>query len=155
MTGNLTEHRGNLFDSQARMLGIPVNIVGVAGRGLALEARRRHPDWYYYYKEACRRKRFDLHRLQVYRPEGNYPYRLLSVPTKRHWRDDSSLDDLKIVLAHLRHQCWEHRDNLAWQSLALPPLGCGNGHLDYEAEVRPLMYEYLADLPIRVEIWSL
>ena len=45
--------QGNILESDAQAVAIPVNAVGVAGAGLALAAARRWPYWAESYKAAC------------------------------------------------------------------------------------------------------
>lgn len=74
---------------------------------------------------------------------------IINFPTKGHWRERSSLQDiergLQYLLAHYRH----------WQieSLAVPALGCGAGRLLW-ADVKPLLVRYLSQMDIPVEIYA-
>lgn len=63
-------------------------------------------------------------------------------PTKRHWRNNSRLDDIEAGLMFLS----ENYAEMGIYTLALAPLGCGNGGLDW-AEVKPLIVKYLGDIP--------
>lgn len=67
---------------------------------------------------------------------------MISFPTKGHWRSSSKLDDIKSGLADLRHVIQAR----GIRSIAVPPLGCGNGGLDWR-DVRPLIASALGDLP--------
>jgi O-acetyl-ADP-ribose deacetylase (regulator of RNase III) len=74
--------------------------------------------------------------------------RILNFPTKRHWRQRSRLDPIEAGLKTFVYGYDEEQ----LLSVAFPHLGCGNGQLDWEREVRPLMEQYLAPLPIDVYI---
>jgi hypothetical protein len=73
----------------------------------------------------------------------------LNFPTKGHWKENSKIEDVKsglqYLVAHIKE--WNIR------SIALPPLGCGNGNLSWD-DVFPIMREYLAPLNIPVEIYA-
>jgi len=57
---------------------------------------------------------------------------IINFPTKRHWRAKSKLADIEIGLQDLVRVLNER----AVMSVAVPPLGCGLGGLDW-AVVRP------------------
>ncbi len=129
----------NIFQSPAQVLTNTVNCVGVMGKGLALEFKNRHPAMFDDYKRRCDRGEV--------RP--GFPYlwendraQVLNFPTKRHWRDDSRLEDIEAGLKYLA----DHYKDMGIYTLALPQLGCGNGGLQW-SDVRPLIDKYLANLP--------
>lgn len=70
------------------------------------------------------------------------PKYIINFPTKRHWRDKSRLEDIKEGLAALVTTL----DNLQVNSVAIPPLGCGLGGLDWGV-VKPLIVSALEQLP--------
>jgi len=74
--------------------------------------------------------------------ETDAPRYIINFPTKRHWRQPSQLDDIKTGLAALVQEVQQ----LGIQSIAIPPLGFGNGGLDW-AEVEPLILEAFKPLP--------
>lgn len=126
----------DLLDSVAQGLVNPVNCVGVAGAGLALQFRKRWPEQVAEYSVYCRDGRLRpgvIHDALL--PDGR---RILSLPTKRHWRDRSNLADVATGLIGLRHYCEE--TGLA--SVALPPVGCGLGGLAVK-DVADLVSTYL------------
>lgn len=136
---------GNLLDSQAQTLVNTVNCVGIMGKGVALEFRRRFPKMYKDYLRMCEDG--------LVRPGEPYCYsgsghQIINFPTKDHWRSRSRLADIDRGLSILR----THYVDWNITSLALPPLGCGNGGLNW-SEVRPLIEHYLGELPIDVEVY--
>lgn len=136
---------GDIFAQPAAALVNPVNCVGVMGRGLALQFKRRFPDAFEPYRQACRGRALRPGRVLVWPTRRPAPRWIVHFPTKRHWRDPSRLEDIDAGLRDLAASVRRHR----MSSVALPPLGCGLGGLDW-ASVRPLLEAHLADLPCAV-----
>ncbi|TAK20437.1 MAG: Appr-1-p processing protein [Chloroflexota bacterium] len=138
---------GDLFRSPAQTLVNTVNLVGVMGRGIALEFRKQFPDMYSDYVERCARRQLRMGEPYVYvRSESPW---ILNFPTKAHWRSNSALSDIVAGLDHLEH----HYRDWGVESLAVPPLGCGNGGLDWRV-VGPTIRRHLERLAIPVEIYE-
>lgn len=146
----ISEETGNLLDAPADALVNTVNTVGVMGKGLALQFKQAYPANFRAYQAACRRGEVRLGRVFVYEPGvPGQPRYLVNFPTKGHWRDRSSLDDVRQGLADLRRLVLDR----GIASIAVPPLGCGNGGLDWR-DVRPLIDGALGDLPgVRVLLY--
>jgi O-acetyl-ADP-ribose deacetylase (regulator of RNase III) len=138
---------GNMFDSEAQTLVNTVNCVGVMGKGVALEFRKRFPDMYADYVRRCERRQVRLGRPYLYRRPS--PPHILNFPTKNHWRSPSRLDDIIRGLDHLR----EHYREWGITSLAVPPLGSGHGQLEWRV-VGPTLYRKLKELTIPVELYA-
>lgn len=120
-----------------------VNCVGVMGKGIALQFRNKWPVNYRAYEAACKAKEVRLGRMFVFNSGGLVkPNYIINFPTKNHWRGKSSLesirDGLKDLVAQVKY--------LRIRSIAVPPLGCGNGGLEW-SEVRPLIEGAFAELP--------
>lgn len=138
---------GNLFESRAKTLVNTVNCVGVMGKGVAQEFKKRFPDMFQDYAQHCAENKV--------KPGVPYLYEdllgtsIINFPTKDHWRSASRLDDiiqgLDIFIEKV--QDWDI------QSVAFPPLGCGNGGLEWSI-VGPLMYQKLSQVNISVEIYA-
>lgn len=136
---------GNIFDSPAQVIVNTVNTVGVMGKGIALEFKKRYPEMFERYKIACEKRILTIGKLMLISAPDHM---LLLFPTKENWRYPSKLS---YIEKGLKQFC----DNYAQRgitSIAFPKLGCGNGELDWE-EVRPLMEKYLKNLPIDVYIY--
>lgn len=140
-------HYGNIFDSNAPVLVCPVNTVGAMGAGLAKEFRDRHPDVYYHYKRACRSKTLKRTSLQLIVADG-VPYKVLLVPTKDHWKDDS---DPQLVRNNIR-RIRRFLEDRQYAKLATPMLGCGLGKLDEEKVLKWMQTEF-EDLTNVIEVW--
>lgn len=134
--------QGNLLDADVDALVNTVNTVGVMGKGIALMFKERFPDNFHAYEAACKRKELELGRLFVTESlELNGPRWIINFPTKAHWRFPSKLEWIKSGLEELRRVVTEK----GIKSLALPPLGSGNGGLDWR-DVRPLIETVLGEL---------
>ena len=133
---------GNLLEADVEALVNTVNTVGAMGKGIALMFREQFPENFEAYKDACKRKEIVLGRMFVTEsPELNGPRWIINFPTKAHWRFPSKLEWIQSGLADLRRVIVEK--NI--RSIALPPLGSGNGGLDWR-DVRPLIEAALSDL---------
>jgi O-acetyl-ADP-ribose deacetylase (regulator of RNase III)/uncharacterized protein YwgA len=137
---------GDLFASEAQTLVNTVNCVGVMGKGVALEFKKRWPKMFDDYERRCQRKQVRLGEPYLYQ---NGTGSVINFPTKDHWRSPSRIADIESGLDYLV----AHASEWGIRSLALPPLGCGNGGLEW-AEVGPLMYRKLHGLPFPVEVYA-
>lgn len=138
---------GNIFDSRAKTLVNTVNCVGVMGKGIALEFKKRYPSMYSEYVKMC--KAGEVKPGKPYYYHNLLGESIINFPTKDDWR---SVSDIRYVIDGL---VW-FRDNYAAlniESVAFPPLGCGNGGLLWE-DVGPIMYRALNSLPIDIEIYA-
>lgn len=137
----------DLFMSKAQTLVNTVNCVGVMGKGIALEFRKRFPDMYEDYVARCRRREVRLGQPYVFR--RLVPPWILNFPTKDDWRSVSRLSDIiaGIDCLERHHQQW------GITSLAMPPLGCGQGQLEWRVVGR-VLYQRLGRLKIPVELYA-
>lgn len=134
-----------LFESPARVLVNTVNTVGVMGKGVALEFKKRFPKMYRLYRGHCKAGRLRIGGLWLYRTPGRW---VLNFPTKAHWRYPSKTKYIRVGLEKLVATFQDR----GIDSISFPLLGCGNGRLDFDTQVRPLMEQYLRSLPIPVYI---
>ncbi|WP_101832795.1 type II toxin-antitoxin system antitoxin DNA ADP-ribosyl glycohydrolase DarG [Frankia canadensis] len=138
----ITEAAGNLLDADVDALVNTVNTTGVMGKGIALQFRRAYPAMFDEYQGAAKAGQIELGRVQVW-PTGAMtgPRYVINFPTKAHWRSRSRLADVERGLVDLVRVARE----LGIRSLAVPPLGCGHGGLDW-GEVEPRIRDALAAL---------
>jgi len=138
---------GNILESEAQTLINTVNCVGIMGKGIALEFKKQFPEMFDDYSARCNRK--ELKPGIPYLYKTLFPPQIINFPTKGHWRAASQIDDVARGLQVIVKQFEE------WgvSSLAVPPLGCGNGQLLWTS-VGPLIFRYLKDLPIPVELYA-
>lgn len=137
----ITYKTGDILSEDAQALVNTVNCVGVMGRGVALQFKRAHPDNFKAYAEECNGGRVNPGSMFVFETSRLSPRFIINFPTKRHWRGKSRLDDIEAGLKSLVEEI-ESR-NIG--SIAVPPLGCGEGGLDWQ-EVRAIMETAFADL---------
>lgn len=124
---------GNLLDAETEALVNTVNEVGVMGKGIALMFREAFPANTAAYEAACKKGQVRVgHMLVTENHALTGPRWIINFPTKKHWRNSSKLEWVQDGLADLRRVIAEKKI----RSLALPPLGCGNGGLDWN-DVRP------------------
>lgn len=143
------EHSGNLLESEADAIVNTVNTVGVMGKGIALQFKNAFPANFKAYERACKRDEVALGTMFVF-DDGRLtpPHWIINFPTKGHWRSRSRMSDIAAGLDDLR----EVVAKFDMRSIALPPLGCGNGGLDW-SEVRPLIERKLEGLDLTVELY--
>lgn len=138
---------GDLFASRAQTLVNTVNCVGVMGKGVAEQFKKRFPAMFEDYRSRVDRKAVRLGEPYLYRDSSGT--RIVNFPTKDHWRSPSRLSDIERGLDCLA----AHIAQWSITSLALPPLGCGNGGLEW-SEVGPLIWSKLHELPIDIEAYA-
>lgn len=138
---------GDIFKSDAQTLVNTVNAVGVMGKGIALGFKKRFPDMYEDYARRCERREVRLGQPYLYRRA--IPPNIINFPTKDHWRGVSRLSDIVAGLKYLEAHIHE------WDltSLAVPPLGCGEGQLEWRV-VGKTLYRHLMRLNIPVELFA-
>lgn len=135
--------RGDILNADTEAVVNTVNCVGVMGRGIALQFKKAFPENFKAYKAACDAKTVCPGKMFVQSLNRLYnPRYIINFPTKRHWRANSRIDDIKQGLNDLVRVI--KAENI--RSIAIPPLGCGLGGLNWE-EVRPLIVRAFDDLP--------
>lgn len=145
----INEVQGNLLHAPVEALVNTVNTEGVMGKGLALEFKKTYPEMFRDYAAAAKRGELKLGAMHVWSTgllDG--PQLIINFPTKGHWRSKSRVADITIGLQDLTRLIHEY----GITSIAIPPLGCGNGGLDWEI-VRPRIYEafrLLPDVDVRI-----
>ncbi|WP_410491867.1 macro domain-containing protein (plasmid) [Bacillus thuringiensis] len=142
--------KGNLLEADAQALVNTVNTVGVMGKGIALQFKQAFPDNFNAYRKACKINQVHPGKMFIYKTHllGSPEY-IINFPTKRHWKNKSRIEDIKSGLISLRNEII----NYNIKSIALPPLGCGNGGLDW-SEVKPLIIKALEDLDTTVYLYE-
>ena len=142
-----TEANGNLLEADVDALVNTVNTVGVMGKGIALQFKNAFPGNYAAYRRACEEETVRLGEMFVFETGSlSRPRWIINFPTKQHWRARSRLQHIESGLAAL---CATIRE-CEIRSIAVPPLGCGSGGLDW-ADVLPLILTRLDELD--AEVW--
>ncbi|MDI6752079.1 MAG: macro domain-containing protein [bacterium] len=138
---------GDIFKSKSQTLVNTVNCVGIMGKGLALEFKKQFPDMFKEYEVQCRQGEIQLGKPYLYK--SLIPPWILLFPTKEHWRSVSNISNIEKGLRYLE----ENYQEWGITSLAVPPIGCGLGQLDWKIVGRTL-YRHLARLKIPVELYA-
>jgi len=134
--------QGNLLEARVDAVVNTVNTVGVMGKGIALMIKERFPENFKAYAAAC--EAGDVRVGEMFVTSGvelDGPRWIINFPTKKHWRHPTKLEWIRSGLAALKNVIREKQI----KSIAIPPLGCGNGGLDW-AVVRPLIENELGEL---------
>ena len=133
---------GDILAEDAEALVNTVNCVGVMGRGIALQFKKAFPENFRAYAEACERGEVRPGRVFVFETlQLTNPRYIINFPTKRHWRGNSRIEDIRAGLTDLVATVREREI----RSIAVPPLGSGLGGLEW-SDVRPLIEEALRGL---------
>jgi O-acetyl-ADP-ribose deacetylase (regulator of RNase III)/uncharacterized protein YwgA len=143
--------QGNLLRAEAEALVNTVNCVGVMGKGIALQFKQAWPEMAKVYERACAAGEIQPGMVQVW-PTGEllFPKYVINFPTKRNWIHRSRYQDIESGLMALV----ETIKRLGIESIALPPLGCGNGGLAW-SKVRPMIETAFASVPeVRVLLFA-
>ena len=174
---------GDIFNTSCKTIVNTVNCEGVMGKGLALECKKRYPAMFKVYQYACAygkngsldhsilKDGGDLYfywnhkankdedwlpfenELEKIHPnifEVHDNHHILNFATKVFWRNPSKLEWIERGLQNFvkNYKIW----NIT--SIAWPRLGCNNGKLNWETQVKPLMIKYLNDIDIINEIYE-
>lgn len=141
---------GNMMEAQTEALVNTVNTVGVMGKGIALQFKEQFPYNNKEYIKACKSGDFDIGKLLIV-DETTLEGRkiIINFPTKKDWKHRSSYAYIESGLKALATELQKGHI----KSIAIPPLGCGNGGLDW-AKVKPMMEQYLQDLPVDIQIYE-
>lgn len=144
----LTFTDGNLFEGNHFAIVNTVNCVGVMGKGIALQFKKRYPRNFLEYKRYCDSKQLVPGTLHIHYHNDNPKY-IINFPTKRHWRDDSRLDDIVSGLRKLKKFLIEYDI----PDIGIPALGCTNGKLDWEI-VREIIIKELEGVPTNITLYN-
>ncbi len=142
---------GNIFDSNAEALVNTVNTVGVMGKGIALQFRKTFLANYKAYSDACKKGEVTVGKMFVQKDSNlSMGERLIiNFPTKKDWRKPSEYIYIEEGLRDLVKVI----DQYGIKSMALPPLGAGNGGLKWE-NVKDLIDRYLGNLSIDIFVYE-
>jgi len=133
---------GDLLSSDVEAIVNTVNCVGVMGRGIALQFKKKFPDNFKFYENACKNNEVVLGKMLVFQTDELFnPKYIINFPTKKHWRGKSKIEDIELGLDDLLNAIQKYDI----KSIAIPPLGCGLGGLDWSV-VKPLIERKLSIL---------
>jgi O-acetyl-ADP-ribose deacetylase (regulator of RNase III) len=143
--------QGDLLKAQPEALVNTVNCVGVMGKGVALQFKKAFPENCRAYEKACKAGLVQPGKMFIFDAGNLMQTRfIINFPTKRHWKGKSLMEDVESGLTALV----EEIKRLKIKSIAIPPLGCGNGGLDW-SQVRPRIEQAFAALPdVEVQLFE-
>ncbi len=129
--------QGDIWKTKAQAIVIPVNIVSIMGKGLALQCKQRHPKVYERYYADCKNGYLQIGRTCLY---ATHTQSIIALPTKTHWSYPSQYQYIELGIRNLI----ENQQYWGLSSIAFPKLGCGEGNLQWE-KVKQIMSELLQD----------
>jgi O-acetyl-ADP-ribose deacetylase (regulator of RNase III) len=134
--------KGNLLEAQTQALVNTVNTVGVMGKGIALQFKEAFPMNFKLYAAACKRKELQPGKLLVVKEQTLQGEKIIiNFPTKTEWYMKSKYEYVEEGLKELVRVIDEYKI----ESIAIPPLGCGNGGLQWD-KVKDIIEKYLGHL---------
>lgn len=142
---------GDILQSNADALVNTVNTVGIMGKGIALQFKNAFPSNYKAYVDGCKKGEVEIGKMLVTRDSNLQTGKkyIINFPTKKHWRKpseytyiESGLNDLVKVIS---------KYNI--KSIAIPPLGAGNGGLDWN-KVKTIIDEKLSGLDVEIQVYE-
>ena len=132
--------KGDLLRADTEANVNAVNCVGAMGRGIAAQFKQAYPENFKAYETACKRKEVVPGKMFIFETgQLTNPRFIVNFPTKRHWRGNSRIEDIESGLVALVAEV----KGRGIRSIAIPPLGCGLGGLDWK-DVRPLIEQAFA-----------
>lgn len=135
----------DIFQSSAQVLVNSVNTVGVMGKGLALDFKKKYPQMYSQYRKYYLDEKLQIGKLYLFKSDEKW---ILNFPTKKDWRQPSQLSYIEQGLNKFV-ETYQEKDI---KTVSFPQLGVSIGGLNWKADVKPLMEEYLSDLLITIYI---
>lgn len=139
----ITESKGNLLKAPVEALVNTVNTQGVMGKGIALQFKKAFPEMYKEYAAMAKNGEIRLGRMHVWSTQALVgPKYIINFPTKGHWREKSRILGIDAGLRDLARVVRQ----FGITSIAVPPLGCGNGGLNW-SDVAPRIHDTFKDLP--------
>ena len=119
---------GDIFNDDTEAIVNTVNCIGVMGRGIALQFKKRYPENFKEYEAKCKLGEMVPGKVFVFETKSLInPKYIINFPTKRHWRGASRIEDIESGLTDLVKVI----KNYQITSIAIPPLGSGLGGLEW------------------------
>ena len=138
---------GDMFDTDFDVRINTVNCVGVMGKGIALEFKKRYPDMFSDYRYNCLASLLHPGKLSMW---SSFPDEIIvNFPTKGHWREKSKYEYIEAGLKELR----AYLERLGAVTVAVPALGCNNGGLEWK-RVRAMIKKELSGLQAKISVFK-
>lgn len=142
--------KGNLLEANTEALVNTVNTVGVMGKGIALQFKEAYPHNYKVYRDACKNGSFKTGEVLAVKDQDLRGEKwIINFPTKAHWKGKSQYSYIESGLKALKRAINSHQI----KSMALPPLGCGNGGLEW-GKVREMIAQELKDVEADIIVYE-
>lgn len=135
---------GNILEATTECLVNTVNCEGYMGKGIAYQFKLKFPENNREYVKACKTKSLKIGTLHYFWEQEKL---IVNFPTKNKWREKSEIDYIRVGLSELVNLIILSKI----KSIAIPPLGCGNGGLNW-ADIKPVIIEYLTPVSESIEI---
>ena len=146
----ITYRTGDLLAAGTQALVNTVNTVGVMGKGIALQFAERYKENLRVYRAACMNGTLVPGTMLVVRDHDLQGERIIvNFPTKKDYKHKSKYEYIEAGLVALVSAIKENDIH----SIAVPPLGCGNGGLDWDV-VRPMIVRHLGGLDAEVVVYE-
>ena len=142
---------GNILESKADALINTVNTVGVMGKGIALQFKKAYHNNYKAYVQACKKNEIGIGKLLIVKDsnlDSGEKY-IINFPTKKDWRKPSEYEFIEAGLEDLIRIIKDY--NI--KSIAIPPLGAGNGGLEWE-KVKKMIENKLSNIEIDIFVFE-
>lgn len=142
--------KGDIFESSAMAIVNTVNLVGIMGKGIALQFKKQFPANFKLYQKACKNNEIGIGKLLVTRENSVFGEKIIiNFPTKTDWRKSSEYEYIDAGLKDLIRVIDEYKIT----SIAIPPLGAGNGGLNWE-KVKTMIENSLSSLQIDISVYE-
>lgn len=136
---------GHIFDNDANFLVNTVNCKGAMGKGIALLFKQKFPSMFEEYKKDCIDGKYSPGCVKIYQIDDVV---IANAATKLHWKNPSNYKWIGDCISNLAKILTLYPNHIC----AIPPLGCGNGGLDYSI-VKPMILKGLEKIPNRVYLF--
>jgi O-acetyl-ADP-ribose deacetylase (regulator of RNase III) len=142
---------GNILDSEAQALVNTVNTMGVMGKGIALQFKKTYPNNFRAYEMACKNGEIKVGEMfvTVDSSAASGEKLVINFPTKTNWKKPSEYKYIEDGLDHLVEVIKKYQI----KSIALPPLGAGNGGLNWE-RVKKLIEQKLQHMALDIYVYE-
>ncbi len=142
---------GNILDSHAQALVNTVNTMGIMGKGIALQFKKAYPNNYKAYEKASKNANVKVGKMFVTLDSNTTTGEriIINFPTKTNWRKPSEYKYIEDGLENLI----EVISDKQIKSIAIPPLGAGNGGLNWE-KVKKLIEQKLGHLNVDIYVYE-
>ena len=147
MSKFIIERQGDLFNSDAEVLGHGVNTEGLMGAGIARQFRAIYPEMFWDYKERCLGGLLVPGTTMIWESEEKWVANIASqdlpgANARYGWLTTGLIEMYGVVASK----------NPDW-TIALPQIGCGIGGLDWDI-VKDIISGMADFYEVKTELWT-